>query len=350
MLKRALLLLLFLIRICLAGEKSSSDTLRIHPLGDSITRGKSGNTYRQYLKQKIRSELGMEVDFVGSCPHAPDSYANWTDYPEAADSLEQDLEHDGWGGIKIAELTNSSTNANYPNFTIEELVQNYPADVLLLMIGTNDIYFYNKIETAPVRTDTLIRRILRTTDAHLIVSGIPPVYSSIISQRNADYNTALDSIVTMHKEQGCNISYVDNYSGMSGTDDILANDWVHPNSSGNKKIASVFFESIKSYLEETAIEDKTSGSIVPGKYKLYQNYPNPFNNDTTIRYYLPRSSYVNLKIYNMLGEEVITCASATQSAGEYKVCVNGDMLSSGLYFYKLFTDRYVETKKLVLLK
>ena len=147
MFKKFIILFIFLPAICYSydnnSKKTTTDTLRIHPLGDSITRGKEGDTYRHYLRTRIKEEMQVEVDFVGLCPHAPDSKADWANYPDMVDSLENDLEHDGWGGLKIHEIINSSTNTQgYPHFTIEELVTDYPADIILLMIGTNDIYFY----------------------------------------------------------------------------------------------------------------------------------------------------------------------------------------------------------------
>lgn len=352
MLKKYCLVVLLIASIAYSGDgklkSACNDTLRIHPLGDSITRGKSGDCYRHYLRKRLKKEMNVEVDFVGSCPHAPDPNADWANYKAMADSLENDIEHDGWGGIKIHELTNSSTNSNYPVFTIEELVTNYPSDVILLMIGTNDIYNYYNVTTAPVRADTLIKRILRTTDTRLIVSSIPPVYSSIANTRIVTYNTKLDSLVGVYKAQGYNISFVDNYSGMDGKTDILTDDWVHPNSSGFKKIGNMFYEAVNSYYNK--IEDDSDKSAIPANFKIYQNYPNPFNNDTNIRYYVPSSSYVNLKVYNILGEEVMTCFSGVQAPGDYILNLNGDDLSSGMYIYKLFSGDFCGTRKFTLVK
>jgi len=350
-----MLLLVLLPAFCFAGEGNfkklrkvtSSDTLRIHPIGDSITRGKDGDTYRYYLKKKIRNEMYLEIDFVGSCPHAPDSYAIWDDYPAMADSLEGDIEHDGWGGIKIGELTNSSTNSSYPVFTIEELVMDYPADIILLMIGTNDAWNGTQWYAVSARYDTLVTRILRSTDAHLIVSTIPPT-SSIMPAYDEiqELNEKIDYIVNTHIEAGENISFINNYARL-GTGDLL-NDLCHLNSSGDKKVADGFYEAIDRVV--TGIHDDSKKSQVPSGYKLHQNYPNPFNSDTTIEFYIPSSSYVNLKIYNVLGEEVMTCVSGKQNAGDYSYHLSGDNLATGLYVYKLLVDNYVGSKKLILLK
>lgn len=89
---------------------------------------------------------------------------------------------------------------------------------------------------------------------------------------------------------------------------------------------------------------------VPGKLVLYQNMPNPFNPATEIRFALPKSSNVELSIYNMLGEKVKTIASGIMNAGEHKVSFNAANLSSGVYFYKLTTESNSSIKKMILMK
>ncbi len=85
-------------------------------------------------------------------------------------------------------------------------------------------------------------------------------------------------------------------------------------------------------------------------YKLFQNYPNPFNPSTRIDYSIPRSSFVTLKVYDILGREVATLVNEEKPAGNYEVEFNGSNLSSGVYFYRIEAESFVSTKKLVLLK
>ncbi|MCX6143203.1 MAG: T9SS type A sorting domain-containing protein [Ignavibacteriales bacterium] len=92
------------------------------------------------------------------------------------------------------------------------------------------------------------------------------------------------------------------------------------------------------------------GNAVPTSFELSQNYPNPFNPSTTIRYMLPMSGKVNLRVYNLLGQVVETLVEQQQNAGAYVVVFNASRLSSGTYFYKLETDQYSVTKKMMLLK
>jgi hypothetical protein len=85
-------------------------------------------------------------------------------------------------------------------------------------------------------------------------------------------------------------------------------------------------------------------------FRLDQNYPNPFNPVTTIQFTLPKPGQVNLKIYDVLGREVMTVIDKKMEVGVHKIPVNANGLSSGVYFYRLIAAHYVKTRKMVLLK
>ena len=89
---------------------------------------------------------------------------------------------------------------------------------------------------------------------------------------------------------------------------------------------------------------------IPVSYKLQQNYPNPFNPTTTISYALPKTGYVTLKIYDTAGREVAQLVNQELSAGRHSVSFNGKDLSSGVYFYRIISGEFIQTKKLILLK
>ena len=95
---------------------------------------------------------------------------------------------------------------------------------------------------------------------------------------------------------------------------------------------------------------KTNRSQIPDSYKLFQNYPNPFNPSTTIRYQIPKSGQTNITIYDILGNKVAVPVNEAQNAGTYQVEWNASNLSSGIYFYKLTSGFYSETKKMLLVK
>jgi hypothetical protein len=85
-------------------------------------------------------------------------------------------------------------------------------------------------------------------------------------------------------------------------------------------------------------------------FLLKQNYPNPFNPSTTISYDLPTRSHVTLKIFNLLGQEVATLVNGEVEAGRHQMQWNARGLSSGVYFYRLQAGKFVETRKLILLR
>ena len=90
--------------------------------------------------------------------------------------------------------------------------------------------------------------------------------------------------------------------------------------------------------------------VVVDKFVLEQNYPNPFNPSTKIKYQIATSNPVSLKIYDVLGNEVATLVNEVQSAGKYEVTFDAHRLSSGVYFYKLQIQNFVETRKMILLR
>ena len=98
----------------------------------------------------------------------------------------------------------------------------------------------------------------------------------------------------------------------------------------------------------TGVNDITKS--IPKTYMLEQNYPNPFNPSTVIRYSIPITSNVTLKIFNILGQEVKTLVSQVKPGGTYQVSFDASRLSSGIYFYSLKAGDYSQVKKMVLLK
>jgi len=116
---------------------------------------------------------------------------------------------------------------------------------------------------------------------------------------------------------------------VNGKDDVVeaAIEWIHGTSS------------VKENNDEIGLS-----------YKLFDNYPNPFNPNTIISYQIPELSFVTLKVYDALGNEVATLVNEEKPAGEYEVEFNGAELTSGVYFYQLKAGEFIQSKKMVLLK
>jgi len=120
--------------------------------------------------------------------------------------------------------------------------------------------------------------------------------------------------------------------------------WV-PLTSSNPANSGGIFKTINPV---TDVEDISSE--IPNRFNLEQNYPNPFNPTTKIKYSVPQLSFVTLKVYDVLGREVLTLANEERPIGSYEVEFNATGLSSGVYFYSLRTGSFTQTKKMLLLK
>lgn len=93
-----------------------------------------------------------------------------------------------------------------------------------------------------------------------------------------------------------------------------------------------------------------NNGVVPESFSLSQNYPNPFNPSTTIKFALPKSGNVTLKIYNSIGKEVETIVNEVMGAGTYEVSYDASKLNSGIYFYRISANGFTDTKKMMLVK
>lgn len=100
----------------------------------------------------------------------------------------------------------------------------------------------------------------------------------------------------------------------------------------------------------STLSSEDQESSIPTQFSLRQNYPNPFNPSTTIEYGLPERTFVELKIFNILGKEVATLVNSTQEAGMHNVTFDASKLTSGVYLYKIKTSKFTEFKKMILLK
>ena len=89
---------------------------------------------------------------------------------------------------------------------------------------------------------------------------------------------------------------------------------------------------------------------VPLSYALGQNYPNPFNPTTQIEYSLPKQSFVTLKVFNLLGQEVATLVNDVKTAGVHDITFNGENLPSGIYYYRINAGDYTDVRKMILVK
>ena len=97
----------------------------------------------------------------------------------------------------------------------------------------------------------------------------------------------------------------------------------------------------------TGVEEN---NIIPNEFYLSQNYPNPFNPTTKINFSVPKSGFVTIKVFDVLGREVATLVNENKPVGNYSIHFNANKLTSGIYFYGMESGSFLQTKKLVLMK
>lgn len=134
----------------------------------------------------------------------------------------------------------------------------------------------------------------------------------------------------------------------SGMDGIIGMDYTYLNS--NVCAYALADDGTVLKLEEVVIGVQQINSEVPKNFLLEQNYPNPFNPRTNIKYSVPKTAGVTIKIYNTIGGLVSTIVDEHHSPGNYSVDFNADGLSSGIYYYTISAGEFVDTKKMVLVK
>ncbi|GEM_PF-4987764 len=147
-------------------------------------------------------------------------------------------------------------------------------------------------------------------------------------------------------------------NGLTWSNNIRVNDsdlvfnrnyWADVSVKSNGGIDTVLVTWTK-YRDTTITGILTQENEIPSGFNLSQNYPNPFNPTTKIRWQSPISSHQTLKIYDLLGREVVTLVDEFKPAGSYEIQFDASGLTSGIYFYKLQAGNFISTKKFVLMK
>jgi hypothetical protein len=114
-------------------------------------------------------------------------------------------------------------------------------------------------------------------------------------------------------------------------------------------VRSLFAEKVISWLSSPTSVDETS-SILPVEFALLQNYPNPFNPTTSIKFSVPETSSVTIKVFDVLGNEVAVLLDEVKSAGVFKVTYDASETASGIYFYQMKAGNFISVKKMSILK
>jgi hypothetical protein len=221
----------------------------------------------------------------------------------------------------------------YDYLKIEEAVYK----VTVLFIGANQIETgYNNIFIDSSKTNPSDEYHLRQIESITSASSGNDIYS---------FNTLFDStsIQGNFKGKPVGVEYIGaDYNTITLSfplyymNQVQAQDLIHT------ILANKFNEIVS--LEDEEINE------IPTQYNLSQNYPNPFNPSTTIRYQIPEISFVTIKVFDVLGNEIEILVNEEKTAGSYEITWYAEKLPSGVYFYRLQTGDFVETIKTILLK
>ncbi len=258
----------------------------------------------------------------------------------------------GTGGGVLWTKSYGTGNDNYRVFPRDIKLDNAgnviaAADNTYHLIGSNqyfealiikyssagDSLWARNIRSAEIN-DIKPRSIFIAPDNSIYISGLSPMQTSS-SQFIQKFTSAGDSVWNFNI-QGVNYWSIGRYSSIDIT--------------GNVYLVSERQNGIMITKYGIPIGVQNINSEIPGKFSLSQNYPNPFNPTTNIEFSIPKSSFVKLVVYDMLGREVETLVSKDLKAGTYKADWNASGYTSGVYFYKIISGDYSETKKMILVK
>ncbi|NLT50441.1 MAG: T9SS type A sorting domain-containing protein [Ignavibacteria bacterium] len=169
----------------------------------------------------------------------------------------------------------------------------------------------------------------RTVDPQL--RGISRITDGGLDPRPASGSPALSGARELNDDYLTNTSYVGAFGGYN-----WMNGWSCLNQLG--------------YISDITSVEEDYISSLPSDFELSQNYPNPFNPTTNIRFSLPEASNITLKVYNILGQEILTLAEGFKNAGVHTVTWNAENTTSGIYIYRITSGTNTITKKMTLLK
>ncbi|MBN8568433.1 MAG: carboxypeptidase regulatory-like domain-containing protein [Ignavibacteria bacterium] len=187
------------------------------------------------------------------------------------------------------------------------------------------------------------------------MGGAYSVNGWVTAQTNSSLIGIKDAIVYIKQGNVFRDYFITQSSGqynlnslLPGNYEIAAERLGYANAQQNVSITNGNLENINFPLIRVGIQNITN--VIPDKYSLYQNYPNPFNPVTNIKFDIPKSSFVTIKIYNVLGKETAILLNENKTAGSYEIDFYASSLTSGVYFYRLETEGFIETKRMVILK
>jgi M6 family metalloprotease-like protein len=259
--------------------------------------------------------------------------------------------------IAVANSYFNSGDYNNAETIYTNIIEEYPDSVQTFIAG-RQLFTIKKIQNANQENFTALQNFYDTYASNVSDTLLVKMIENLITLcyiGKEEYETAIsrleDIIIQNPGEDEAIYAEIDAITAA-----MLAN-----NSGGNLskysgKYSTTSLEDYSNKIDELVAKLGTSGSttneelVIPSEYNLYQNYPNPFNPVTTIKYDIVKAQDVTLLVYDILGRVVAILVNAQQQPGSYEVNWDASRFASGMYIYQLITDKYVNAKKMILLK
>lgn len=250
-------------------------------------------------------------------------------------------------------------NGNYANYSeLIDYLENYESclieDLNDGLLNNSEVFIQtiDTVDFGDVEVFNIVGFNQWTIGRNRVIDGNPPLYCKTIEyyrNLNGDFTVPVRSAELINGQIFEHTYYVPNipHHEMPGSQETL------------EILLGIFSDPPNYIFPQFASPPASYKEVIPGvevetenrfSFNLRQNYPNPFNPFTTIVYEIPTTTNVTLKIFDVLGNEIVTLINEEKTIGNYEINFYSKNLPSGTYFYQLRTDFFTDTKKMVLLK
>jgi len=305
--------------------------------GDTSGTGTSTPLFDQYIQASLVSDTGSDGVCVG------EDLLTGESIDISADPWPDDVIFTGPDPVKIlnAAISNNVAGSRTSGSTVDGL--NYRvvllcwdpehADVASTTPIINKVYNYLANGIIPVE--------LTSFTASVIDQDVVLNWTTASETNNSGFNVERKSANSTWET----VAFVTGFGTTTETKSYSYVDSKLSSGTYTYRLKQIDFDGTSEYSNEV-LADVTG----PVEFALEQNYPNPFNPNTTISYSVAKAGFVNISVYNLLGEKVATLVNTTQEAGRYDVTFDASNIPSGIYFYSIEAGDFKSVKKMTLLK
>ena len=246
-----------------------------------------------------------------------------------------------WGVVRIGD----GADAYLQEFVADSPVGEDPIDLLREQFDEWKVSLFNSV-------DPFLSDVTSDTDT-LPADGTSQAVINIIPKNNSDTLLASGLEILLSNTGEGTLSGVTDlgdgtYLAVITSPSSIGKDTISATVISGTDTVNLFQKVVVVYITPTSVQPFDSPN--PEIFYLFQNYPQPFNPGTTIKYQIPELSFVSLKVFDLLGNEIATLVNEKKQPGIFEVSFNADGLASGVYIYKLTAGNFTSSKKLILLK